>query len=91
MQGLHRNGIPDDNRVENLYWGTHQQNMNDMVAHGNSVRGERNHRAVLTERDVYLINRMSEYMKESEIAEVFATSKTAINFALSGRTWRYDA
>ena len=90
-QALHRNGVPDDNRVENLYWGTHQQNMDDMVAHGNSERGETNSKAVLTERDVFLINRMSEFMKESDIATVFGISKGGINAALSGRTWRYDA
>jgi hypothetical protein len=30
----HRNGIPTDNRVENLYWGTRSDNMQDMLRHG---------------------------------------------------------
>lgn len=30
--GLHRNDVPDDNRVENLYWGTPGQNGADSVA-----------------------------------------------------------
>jgi hypothetical protein len=31
---LHKNHVPDDCRAENLYWGTHQQNMQDMVEAG---------------------------------------------------------
>lgn len=30
----HRNGDGLDNRVENLYWGTRAQNMQDKVRHG---------------------------------------------------------
>lgn len=30
----HRNDIPDDNRPQNLYWGTHQQNADDRRRNG---------------------------------------------------------
>jgi len=30
----HNNGIPNDNRVVNLRWGTHSENMYDAVRHG---------------------------------------------------------
>ena len=30
----HLNGIPDDNRLENLAWGTGSENQHDAVAHG---------------------------------------------------------
>lgn len=32
-QGLHRNGIPSDNRAENLYWGTDAENAADRKRH----------------------------------------------------------
>ncbi|UAK38469.1 NUMOD4 motif-containing HNH endonuclease [Gordonia bronchialis] len=32
--GLHRNGDSDDNRIENLYWGTPRENALDRVRHG---------------------------------------------------------
>jgi len=31
---LHRNGAPDDNRLDNLHWGTRSENMKDAYAHG---------------------------------------------------------
>lgn len=38
----HKNNIRTDNRVENLYWGTHQENMNQMIKDGRSTKGSRN-------------------------------------------------
>lgn len=35
---LHKNHIPGDCRAENLYWGTHQQNMDDREAAGRTYR-----------------------------------------------------
>jgi len=32
----HKNGDPDDNRLENLYWGTHYDNAMDTQRHGNT-------------------------------------------------------
>lgn len=34
MLACHRNGKGFDNRLSNLYWGTHADNMADMVRHG---------------------------------------------------------
>lgn len=31
---LHRNGVPNDNRLDNLHWGTRSENMKDAYAHG---------------------------------------------------------
>ena len=31
---LHRNGVPSDNRLENLHWGTRSENIRDAYAHG---------------------------------------------------------
>lgn len=33
-EACHRNGNPSDNRLENLYWGSHADNMKDMTQHG---------------------------------------------------------
>jgi len=41
-EGCHRDGDPQNNRAENLYWGTRSQNMLDVTRHG------RNHHAQKT-------------------------------------------
>ena len=35
MEGCHNNGNAGDNRLENLRWDTHSENMKDVVRHGN--------------------------------------------------------
>lgn len=42
-EGCHRNGSPQDNRIENLYWGTRSENMLDAVAHGTHRWARRTH------------------------------------------------
>lgn len=34
LEGRHLNGDSHDNRSENLKWGTHEENMQDRIAHG---------------------------------------------------------
>lgn len=42
-EACHRNGRKSDNRLANLYWGTHQDNMLDKVAHGNHHNAKKTH------------------------------------------------
>ena len=42
MQSLHDNGIPDDNKLSNLYYGTPLQNWADRRRHGKDVNGNNN-------------------------------------------------
>lgn len=42
METLHRNDIPGDNRIENLRWGTHAENIEDMKRNGNFNSGRWN-------------------------------------------------
>lgn len=38
----HLNGIREDNRLENLCWGTPKENVRDMIIHGHSLLGKEN-------------------------------------------------
>lgn len=43
MEVLHRNGDRIDNRVENLRYGTHQENVRDSVRHGTHAGARKTH------------------------------------------------
>jgi hypothetical protein len=48
MQGCHNNGNSLDNRLANLRWGTHADNVADRMRHGTTPRGEMSGNAKLT-------------------------------------------
>ena len=53
-------------------------------------RGERNHRAKLTESDVRLIRVLGAHgLTQRAIAEKFDVSKRAIEAVLTGQSWRH--
>jgi hypothetical protein len=52
---LHKNGTHDDDRLDNLYWGTQKQNMEDAVRHGTHV-GTRDHPITRGELAVAICN-----------------------------------
>jgi hypothetical protein len=54
----HRDDSRQDNRSDNLYWGTDQMNKDDAVRHGLMERGERRYNVKLTEVDVREIRRL---------------------------------
>lgn len=43
MQACHNNGVPDDNRLENLRWDTPSANSYDRVKHGHDRLANRTH------------------------------------------------
>lgn len=81
----HINGNPDDNRPENLAWGTPADNSKDMIQHGNSLRGEKHHKAKLTEADVLEIRASTEGPVKA--AGRFQVSVATIESIRAGRNW----
>jgi len=58
-EACHRNGIPTDNRLENLYWGTPIDNDADQREHGRK-KGERHHAATITDDIVREVRRRAQ-------------------------------
>lgn len=77
---------------DHLEIGTHQDNMNDMVARGRSPRGARNAAHKLSEDDVRAIRKsyLDGEMQKS-IAERFGVSRSAVCCIVNGSAWRHVA
>lgn len=89
----HRDGDHSRNVLDNLYWGTPQQNSNDRDTHGNTPRGEAHSSAKLTEAQVreikYLFSVELFHEQDKHIAEAYGVPPQIIKLIKSGRTWRH--
>jgi len=91
MQSCHRNGVRQDNRLCNLYYGTARDNALDRNRHGNGRAigpGEQHPRAILTEEDVLAIRAWPRYGRG--LYEKFSfVSRATVDHARSGRNWKH--
>lgn len=86
----HKNGIPGDDREENLEWGTQSQNLQDAVRHGTTTKGSKNRHAKLTDEQVSEIKRrLDTGEKQKDIAEWFGVSQPTISEIKSGKAWKH--
>jgi hypothetical protein len=84
----HMNGSPEDNRIENLAWGSRAENMADRAAHGGDRRGEKCQFAKLTRNDVRAIRRLvADGHSRREAAGRFGVSMGAVDCIITRKTW----
>ena len=89
---LHKDGNKLNNKKENLYWGTQQQNMNDRTRHGTVFRpqGEKQGNSKLKEADIYKIRELRlTGMTHQKIADFFGVNQSLISYILSGKLWAH--
>lgn len=88
MEGRHLDGNKQNNKLDNLKWGTRSENQRDRAIHGTTNRGKGN--AKLTLAQVTNIRRLlisSEYTHKA-IAAMFEVSCGAITDINIGRKWK---
>lgn len=90
MQCRHLNGMSSDNRLENLVWGTPQENSDDRKRHGTSNEGSRNPASKLTIEKAREIRRIhaSEGISKAELARRYNVSDVCIHKIITEQTWK---
>jgi len=87
----HLNGVRDDNRIENLEWGTRSRNARDRYDHGRSNRGEDHPSAKLSNRQADMI--VKEYEEwdstQREIADKYGVSQPFVSRMVNGKRRRH--
>jgi hypothetical protein len=84
----HLNGISSDNRIGNLRWCTHLENMRDRTLHGTDNRGERAANAKLTEVQVIDIYRRR-MEGPSKLAREYNVNPNTIVGIHKRRRWKH--
>jgi hypothetical protein len=70
-EARHLDGNRENNRLDNLAWGTPLENAADKRRHGTTARGQRQHLALLTDAQIAEIHRVKESVSRAELAERF--------------------
>lgn len=84
----HLNGVRDDDRSENLDYGTPLENAQQRTAHGTTARGETSGPSKLTEDAVREIRRVGP-RRSTMLAQKFGVSTSAIRRVLQGTSWAH--
>ncbi len=91
MECCHADGNPSNNRLENLRWGTREDNKKDSKRHGTLPIGEKVGISRLTEHNVRKIRFLFETgkYKKTELGIMFGVNYMTIHAVLIGITWKH--
>lgn len=86
--GRHLNGNPNDDTLNNLEWGTQEENCQDTVRHGRSTKGEKNAQSKLTALQITEIKARALAGESGKaLAADFGVSPSTICDIKKHRTW----
>ena len=92
QQCRHLNGVRNDNRLENLVWGTPKENTGDSIRHGTKNfpgKHEQHWNVKLTKEEVLEIRiRLDEGESLQSLAREYGVRKGTILFIKNRQTWK---
>ena len=93
MECCHKDDIPTNNFVGNLYWGTQNQNKSDAKKNGKLVIGERCSWSKMTDKKVRKIRMFysTKLYSQTQLAKRFKVHLMTINHIIHRRTWKHVA
>ena len=84
----HKNGVKNDNRLENLEWVSAKENIQHSFNIGLSKRGENRHLSKLKNNQVLDIkDRLKNKEKQNNIAKIYRVSNATITNIKNGKIW----
>lgn len=80
---------PANNKLENLSWGTHADNLRDRKIHQTDNAGSRHGMSKLTERQVLQIRKDHETLTLVEQAQKYKVTRGCVYGIVTRRTWKH--
>lgn len=76
----HKDGNPENNKAENLYWGTPKQNQQDRYKHGTMCFGSKNFNSKFSEESVYILRKIYQTGKftKAELSKILDIENSTI-------------
>lgn len=88
MECCHKDGNDKNDIISNLKWGTHKENMEDMVKHGRSQKGEKCKLSKLKEHQVIEIRQLlSRGISQQIIAKNYGVTASNISRINTREQW----
>ena len=91
MECRHLDGNTENNKLNNLCWGTSKENEMDKIKHGTACNGERVNNAKLTAAEVTGIRRLykSGQWRQWELAEMFSVHNSVVSEIVNRKAWKH--
>lgn len=76
FEACHKDGNRRNNRIENLRWDTHKNNLKDNRLNGTSLLGQKNHKSKISDKQaevvakIYCLVRMKDLKKHYNLSDV---------------------
>lgn len=81
----HLDGDHTNNHMLNLAWGTQKENCQDTARHGKTLRGEKNGKSKLTNKQTTEIRRLFASRTNAQIATIYGVCESTISHIRTGR------
>lgn len=89
-EAAHKDNVKANNRLTNLEWKTHVDNIKDKIRHGTAQVGERNPSSTLKCEDVKAIRQFkSDGLSQAEISRRFNISENAVSMIVRRKAWKH--
>lgn len=91
MECRHLDGNPQNNRLENLKWGTAKENCRDSISHGTHavLFGEDNKMSKLSSQQVVEIRQQRTVKSGVDLAKEYGVSRSLVSSIQNEKLWRH--